>query len=109
MAKGKKKMCLFTSQLASCSYWASDEQKKSGCPSSFKDSKSIQLACWIIRTMIETADSVTVVFETTATVAHELVKLVINISEIHFPDKGKLKEQRAFYILHYSCKPKADA
>lgn len=76
-------------------------------PRALKGGKVLKLACWNIRTMIDSADS-TRPERRSALIAHELARLDVDIaalSEIRFSEKGSLREHGAGYTLYWSGKP----
>ena len=75
-----------------------------------KGKQVLNVACWNVRNMLDKADG-SRPERRSALVAHELSRLDIDIaslSEVHFPDKGSLKEHGANYTLYWSGKPSTE-
>ena len=75
-----------------------------------KDFKGLKVACWNIRTMLDLADS-SRPERRSALVTHQLSRLDVDIaalSEVRFPEEGRLKEQGAGYTLYWSGKPSTE-
>ena len=75
-----------------------------------KSKQVLILACWNVRTMLDTADSSRPECRS-ALVTHELSRRNIDIaalSEVRFADEGSLKEHGAGYILFWSGKPSTE-
>ena len=72
-----------------------------------KNKQVLNVACWNVRTMLNTANS-NHPEHRSALVAHELSCLTIDkaaLSEVHFADEGSLKEHRTGLTLFWSGKP----
>ena len=81
-----------------------------GDPSTHKDGTGRSLACWNIRTMLDTTNNRRP-WRRSALIAYELARLNIDIaalSEVRFPEEGSLKENGAGYTLYWSGKPKEE-
>ncbi|XP_050164941.1 craniofacial development protein 2-like [Myiozetetes cayanensis] len=76
----------------------------------FKGVLKLTLACWNIRTMLDTAKSGHPECRS-ALIAHELSRLNINIaalSEVRLHEEGSLREHGAGYTLYWSGKPSSE-
>jgi len=84
--------------------------KNSGPAPAPNGATGLKLACWNIRTMLDTVKSNRPQLHF-ALVAHELSHLNIDIAairKVRFPDTGSLKEQGAGYTLHWSGKSQGE-
>lgn len=82
-------------------------KKKNRYIPAFQGNLKLKIACWNIRTMLDTADS-GLPEQCSALVAHELLSLNIDIpalSEVCLPREGSLQEYGAGYTLYWSSKP----
>ncbi|XP_047470214.1 craniofacial development protein 2-like [Penaeus chinensis] len=85
-----------------------NNRKGKVCPAS-QGAQSLTLACWNIRTMLDSAD-INRPGRRSALVAHELLRLNIDIAavrEVRFAGEGSLHEHSAGYTLYWSGKPEA--
>ncbi|KAL0195131.1 hypothetical protein M9458_008703, partial [Cirrhinus mrigala] len=84
-------------------------RKKNG-PTPTVTTTGLNVACWNIRTMLDTADSGRPE-RRSALIAHELRRLNIDIaalSEVRLPDEGSLQELGAGYTLYWSGRPASE-
>ncbi|CAH1249728.1 Hypp8672 [Branchiostoma lanceolatum] len=84
--------------------------RNSGSTPAPKGVNGLRLACWNVRTMLDSTDS-NHPQRRSALVAHELSRLNVDIaalSEVRFPEVGSLKEQGAGYTLFWSGKPQSE-
>ncbi|KAL0153663.1 hypothetical protein M9458_051028 [Cirrhinus mrigala] len=102
----------FFMDSAACSTWRGWEKntrKKNG-PTPTVTTTGLNVACWNIRTMLDTAGSGRPE-QRSALIAHELRRLNIDIaalSEVRLPDEGSLQELGVGYILYWSGRPASE-
>ena len=85
-------------------------KKKERTPSAIKIGAKFTIACWNIRTLLDTANSNRSEHRS-ALVAHELLRLSIDVaalSEVRIPEEGSLREHGAGYTLYWKGKPKEE-
>ena len=81
--------------------------KKGNYAPTSKGVKTLKLACWNIRTMLDKTDS-NQPEHCSALIVHELSRLDVDIaalSEVCFPEEGSLQEHSTGYTLFWSGKP----